>query len=445
MKTFFLILILSAACLNVRASDVLRLNIEQAVDLALNENRIVRVADMEIQRVDYSQRSAWHNLLPSLEASGNFGKFLVPGEMSMMGIVMELPDNFNFAAGVNLSLPLFVPALWHTIQMTRLDMQMAVERANASKITLRNEVTKAFYGVLLAKDSYEILLNGLALAQDVHRQTINHYELGLVTEFDVISAQVQIKNLLPSIMEVQNGIEQAKMFLKVLMGVDIRQPIAVEGSLADYGIIISNRNSERRLSLDGNTELRQLDIQQQQLQRALSLQRTQRMPTLAAFGNYGYSALGLRAMEIDFGGMPFPVEAGTDWFSQGLMVGLQLNIPLSGLLTNVPKERQTQIQINQLAEQRTYMEEMLNMQVVTALNNMDRAAQQAEVARQNKNLVQRGYDIALTRHEKGIGIMLEVQNASNQLMQAQLSFNQAIVSYLNTKADLKKLLGNINL
>jgi outer membrane protein TolC len=76
---------------------------------------------------------------------------------------------------------------------------------------------------------------------------------------------------------------------------------------------------------------------------------------------------------------------------------------------------------------------------------MDRAAQQAEVARQNKNLVQRGYDIALTRHEKGIGIMLEVQNASNQLMQAQLSFNQAIVSYLNTKADLKKLLGNINL
>jgi outer membrane protein TolC len=442
MKTIFFILILSVVSLNARASDVLRLNLEQAVELALNENRIVKIAGMEIQRVDYSQRSAWHNLIPTIDASGNVGRFLVPGEMAMIGMVMNSPVTFDLHAGINLSLPIFVPALWHTIQMTQLDMQMAVERANASKITLRNEVTKAFYGVLLAKKSYEILLNGLALAQNVLEQTQQHYALGLTAEFDVISAKVQVQNLQPTIMEVQNGIQQAKMFLSVLMGVDIQQPLEVIGSLADYANGINNRNSERRLSLDGNTELRQLDIQQQQLQRGLQLQRTQRMPTLVGFGSYGHSAMGTREAEIDFGGMPFPVARTTDWYSQGLMVGLQLNIPLSGIFTNRTNERQTQIQINQLAEQRNYMEEMLNMQIHIALNTMDRMAMQAEVARQNKDLAQRGYDIALARHAKGLGIMLEVQNASNQLMQAQLSFNQAIVSYLNTKADLEKLLGN---
>ena len=445
MKKFFLTLILSAVCLTIRASDVLRLNLEQAVELALNENRTVKIAGLEIQRVDYSQRSAWHSLLPTLDASGNVGRFLVPGEMAMMGMVMNSPVTFDLLAGINLSLPIFVPALWHTIQMTQLDMQMAVERANASKITLRNEVTKAFYGVLLAQDSYTILQNGLVLAESVLQQTQRHYELGLTSEFDVISAKVQVQNLHPTIMEIQNGIQQAKMFLKILMGVDIQQPLKISGSLADYANGINSRNSERSLSLDGNTDLRQLDIQQQQLQRGLQLQRTQRMPTLVGFGSYGHSAMGTRAMDIDFGGLPFPVPRATDWYSQGLIVGLQLNIPLSGPFTNVSQERQTRIQINQLAEQRTYVQEVLNMQVRVALNTMDRAAMQAEVARQNKDLAQRGYDIALARHAKGLGIMLEVQNASNQLMQAQLSFNQAIVSYLNTKADLEKLLGNTNL
>ena len=319
-------------------------------------------------------------------------------------------------------------------------MQLAVERANASKITLRNDVTKAFYGVLLAQDSYNILQNGLALAKDVHQQTKNRFELGLATEFDVISAEVQVKNLQPTIMEIRNGIEQAKMFLKVLMGVDILQEIEVEGSLADYGAMIRNSNAERRLSIDENSDLRQLDIQQQQLQRALAMQRTQRMPTLAAFSSYTYSGMGNKAGTNFLTGQPTP--ATKDWFSQGLIAGVQLNIPLSGLFTNVPRERQTKIQINQLAEQRNYMEDLLNMQMITALNTMDRAVQQAEVAKKNEDLAQRGYEIALKRYETGMGIMLEVQNASNQLMQAQLSYNQAIANYLNTKSDLEKLLGH---
>ena len=444
MKKLFLTLTILAVCMGVRATNVLTLTLDQAVELALNENRTVRIADMEIQRVDYSKRNAWNNVLPSLDATGQFAKFVVPGEMAMMGQVMNSPADFTAQAGLQLSLPLFAPALWQSIRMTALDMQLAVERAQASKLTLRNDVTKAFYGVLLAKDSYQTLQNGLALADDVFEQTKKRFELGLASEFDVISAEVQVKNLQPTIMEVKNGIEQAKMFLKVLMGVDIQQPIDVEGSLADYGNSISSSNASRNLSVNENSDLRQLDIQQQQLERALSMQRTQRMPMVAAFGTYGYSGMGNRATIINFGGMPIPVEKGSDWFSQGLLVGLQLNVPLTGIFTNIPRERQTQIQINQLSEQRRYLEDLLNMQVRTALNNMDRAAKQAEVAKENEKLAQRGYEIALRRYEAGMGIMLEVQNASNQLMQAQLSHNQAIASYLNTKADLEKLLGTQN-
>lgn len=362
----------------------------------------------------------------------------------MMGMIMPIPTTFMAEANLTLSLPLFVPALWQSLSMTKLDMQLAVERAHASRITLQNEVTRAYYGVLLAQDSYRTLHESLELSKELYRQARQRFELGLGSEFDAISAEVQMKNLQPTIMEVRNGIQQAKMFLKVMIGLDIEQPLAIRGSLFDYKDVINSANSLRFFSVENNTDLRQLDIQRSQLEKALSIQRTQRLPTLVGFATYGYQGVGQREMELNLFPPPAPplqTEARRDWFSQGLIAGVQLNIPLTGIFTNSAQERQTRMQIEQLSIQRENLENTLNVQVRTALNNMDTAAKQVEASKRNEELAQRGHQIALARYETGLGIMLEVQNATNQLTQAQLSLNQAIVSFLNAKADVERLLG----
>ena len=421
--------------------DTLQINLETALQVALSDNPMIQIADQEIKRVDYSKKDAWYAILPSLEASGQYSKFLIPQTMSLAGMVIKLPTDFNVNTSLQLSLPLFVPALWHSIQMTTLDMQLAVEKAHASKITLRNDVTKAYYGVLLAQDSYETLQNGFALAEEVYQQAKQRFEIGLGSELDAVSAEVQMTNLLPSMMEVENGIEQVKMLLKMLMGLEITQPLEVTGNLIDHKIGIDNANTYA-LSLNENTDLRQLDIQGQQLQKALSIQRTQRMPTLVAFGSYGYGGTGNKA-----GSNPLTQQfspATTSWFSQGMLAGLQLSIPLTGIFKNAAKENQTKIQIKQLSTQRDYLEESLKLQVRTALSNMDNAAKQAESAKNNEDLAQKGYDISMKRYETGMGIIIEVQNASLALTQAQLSRRQAIASYLNAKADYEKVIGGYN-
>jgi outer membrane protein TolC len=182
-----------------------------------------------------------------------------------------------------------------------------------------------------------------------------------------------------------------------------------------------------------------LDIQKPQLQMALILQRTQRMPTLVAFGNYGYGGTGNKAGFSFFTQEYMP--ASKSWFSQGMLAGVQLNIPLTGIITNTAKENQTKVQIKQLDIQRDYLEESLNLQVRTALNNMNNAAKQAESAKNNEKLAQKGYEIAMKRYETGMGIIIEVQNASLALTQSQLSRRQAIASYLNAKADYEKVVG----
>ena len=196
------------------SQDTLRLTLPQAVEIALSESPTIKIADKVIERTDYSKKSAWYALIPNLEGTGQYSKFLVPAKMNMFGQVMDSPSDFNASLGMSLSLPLFAPALWHSIQMTTLEMQSAAEKAIASKITLRNEVTKAYYNVLVVQDSYKVLQDGYALAKKNYEIAKKGYETGMLAAYDYISAEVQLNNLLPNILQAENGIAQSKAYLK---------------------------------------------------------------------------------------------------------------------------------------------------------------------------------------------------------------------------------------
>jgi outer membrane protein TolC len=421
------------------AQAPVELTLEKAIEIALSENPTVKVADREIQKVNYAKKSAWYGLIPSLEATGQYSKYLAPATMSLAGMVVELPTDFNVTTTLQLSLPLFAPALWRSIQMTEIDMQLAVEKAHASRITLRNDVTKAYYGALLAQDSYKALQDGYALAEEVYNQAKKRFELGLSAEYDAISAEVQMQNLQPNLLEVENGIERAKLYLKVLIGIEAATPLVVAGNLSDYTTLPVSTPPEGEAA-GVNTDLKQLDLQKLQLQKSLQLQQTQRMPTLAAFGQYGYAGTGNKAAE-SFMQPGVITPASESWFSQGLLVGLQLNIPLTGIFTNTVKEKQTAVQIRQLGIQRDYLEKNIDLQIRTAVDNMNKAAKQADAAKKNRQLAQKGYEIASNRYDNGAGTVLELQDASLALTQSQLTYNQSIESYLSSKADLDKLLG----
>ncbi|MDR1718848.1 MAG: TolC family protein [Dysgonamonadaceae bacterium] len=422
--------------------DTLRpvsITLDDALRIALSENPTIKIAEMELQRVDYSKKSAWYALIPNVEATAQYSKYLKPATMALAGMVIELPTNFNANATLSASLPLYAPALWHSIKLTTLEMQSAVEKAKASKISLRNEVAKAYYNVLVAQDSYNTLLDGYALAQKNLETAKKSFEVGVVAAYDHLSAEVQVKNLEPTLFQTENGIEQAKMYLKVLIGIDAAQPIEISNTLADFEADIVEVDNLDEYALENNTDLRQLDIQKLQLDRSLLLQRSQRLPTLAAFLNYTYAGTGNKA------GVSFFTQeyqpATTEWFSQGLLGGFQLNVPITSIFTLTAKEKQLKIQSKELVLQRDYAKDALRVQAVSALNNMNKAVKQVSAAKQSVALSDTANFIASKRYENGTGTILELQNASLAVTQARLSYHQAISDYLSSKADLEKILG----
>ena len=423
-------------------ADTLRVNLETALEVALSDNPMILIAGEEIKRVDYAKKEAWYGLIPTVSGTGQISKYAVPAKMSMMGIMMDNPANYMGSGTLTLSLPLIVPALWKSIQLTELQMQMAMEQARASKITLRNEVVKAYYQILLAQDSYHTLQEGYGLAKQNYEEAKLRFDLDLAAEYDYISAEVQMQNLIPTISQVENGIAQAKLFLKVLMGLDLAIPINVEGKLTDFENRITGLINAQQASLNNNTDLIQLDIQGLQLQKQLQLLRTQRMPMLAGFGRYGYTLSATKDIQINFGGLPMQIEARRDFYTDGLIVGLQLNVPIFSGFTNTLREKSLGVAAKTLQLQRGYVEDNLNLQVIAAIDNMTKALEQMDASKKGIQLAEKGYSISQERYNNGMGTMLEMRSSSQALTQAKLAYNQAIADYLMAKADYEKVVGN---
>jgi len=426
---------------NAQHTDTLQINLETALQVALSDNPMIRIADQEIKRVDYSKKEAWYGLIPTLSGAASINKYALPARMSMFGMVMDNPADYMGSATLTLAIPLIVPALWKAIEMTELQMQMANEQARASKITLRNEVTKAYYQILLAQDSYSTLCDGFELAKQNYEEAKQRFDLGLAAEYDYISAEVQMQNLIPTIAQVENGIAQAKSFLKVLMGLDMSIPIGVQGKLTDFEKNVALSTTSRDVSLNNNSDLMQLDIQMQQLTKQFQLQRTQRLPTLAGFGRYGYSGTATNSINLppEFGGAPIP--ARKDLLPDGLLFGLQLNIPIFSGFTNIMKEKKIAVSAKTLQIQRGYVEDNLTLQATVANDNMAKAIVQLDASKKGIQLAEKGYSISQERYNQGMGTMLELRSSSQALTQAKLSYSQAIADYLSAKADYEKVIG----
>lgn len=445
MKSKFLTILiglgLSFGAFAQNSTDTIQISLSQAVDIALSKNPTIKIANKEIEKVDYSRKDAWYALIPNLTGSAQYSQFLMSAQTSMFGNIIDSPNKSNTDLSLSVSIPLFAPALYHSIKMTAIDMQAANEKANASKINLRNEITKAYYNVLVAQDSYQVLQDGYALSKKNYDIAKKGFDIGTIAAYDNISAEVQLNNLQPNIIQAENGITQAKTYLKILMGIDFATPIKVVGKLSDYKEQVVEVGRVEDLSLQNNSDLKQLDISRLQLERSLKLQQSQKLPTLAAFGSYGYAGAVSKAYSLNFGQGPIQIPALNEWLRSGFLVGLKLNVPITGIFTNSTKEKKILLQDEELTYQIEQVKNSLQMQALSTLDMMNKQVKQVESAEQNVKLSEKAYTIASKRYENGAGTMIELQNASLAITQARLSYYQAISEYMSSKADLEKILG----
>ena len=442
---------LFSACM-VHAQDTLQLDLQKALEIGLSENPTIKVANKEIQKKKYAQKGSYASLFPQISFSADYTRTLKKQVMYMDGFDMssmgdavpegtdlsgmdkgiEVGRDNNWSTGFNASVPLVNASLWKSLSISAIDVELAIEQARSSKIDMINQIRKAYFGVMLANDSYVVFKESYDNAMENYLDIEKKFNQGTVAEYDLIRADVTVKNNEPNMLQAANALILAKWQLKALMGIDLEMPIECEGNLTDYEQELYADFMSTDTSLEENTELKQLDIQAKQLEKNLTMQKFDYIPTLSMTALYQWSA-----MNNDF-------KFGNYLWNPYSIVGLSVSVPLFTGGSRFYKIKQTRVQQLQLDLQKDDMERNLRVAVKQYLDNMETCIKRFTASQKGVEQAIRGYAISQKRFDTGAGTLLELNDSELALTQARLNFNQAIYDYIVSKADLEKVLGKAN-
>ena len=413
--------------------DTLTLNLDKALEIALSDNPTIKVAEEEIALKKVSHKEAWQNLLPEASISGTMSHTITAPQFSIGDQTVKMgKDKANTATGtLNISLPLFAPAVYRAMSMTKTDIELAVEKSRASKQDLVNQVTKAYYQLMLTQDSYDVLQKSYKLAEDNYNIVNAKYRQGTVSEFDKITAEVQMRSVKPSVISAVNAVTLSKLQLKVLMGITADVDIKIDDSLAAYeGVVFANQlDNTVHEGLVNNTTMKQLELNRLMLQKNIKSLRTNFMPTLGLGYSYQYQSMNNDSWNV------FNYNYGS---SSSLV--FSLSIPLYKA-SNFTKLKSNRIQMRQLDQNRLDTERKLNMQITSYQDNMSASSEQVSSNKENVMQAEKAVQIAGKRYEVGKGTVLELNTSQVQLTEAELTYNQSIYDYLVAKANLDQVLG----
>ncbi len=370
-------------------TQTLNLDLSQAITIAISNSPTIKVADMEIEKADYARKEVIGGLFPNIGASASYqrtiekqvmagldpGAFtsgiagmltpvygalaelgqpiIPPAQESGSSEPMKIGMDNAWTAGFSAGMPLINVPLWRSVKLSAEAVNSKVEAARASKIDMVAAVTDAYFGILNAQDSYNVLLKSYDTANENLRIAKTRFEQGIASEFDMIQAEVQVKNMLPTLLSVQNGIELAKLQLKVLMGIPASLPVTVVGALADYERdmfeVVSMNDVDTTLS--GNSTMRQLEVSAKLLEKQLKLTKAQWYPTLSLSFVYQWVSNNNDFKFSEYQVFPYSVA------------GLTLSFPIFQGGSRYYKQKQAQIAYDEMAYTMENVRQQLGMQL----------------------------------------------------------------------------------
>ena len=409
----------------------MELTLDKAIEVALAENPTMKVADKEIQLKKVADKEAWQALLPSVDGSIGLSHSIKVAEIrtSMGSFKMGMDGSTTAQAGATVTLPLFAPAAYQNMKLTKEDILVAQEKARGSKLDLINQVTKAYYGALMSKESYEVIQKAYKVTKDNFELVDNMYKVGRVSEYDKISAEVQMRNMNSSVVSAETGVRLSLLQLKVLMGVTADVDLVINDNLKAYENQLVVPSAIYADQVENNTNLRQMDLNMTLLQRSRKLLKTNFMPTVAMQLTGQYQSMSNPNWNV------FQYH-----YSPSVSLALAVSVPIYKA-SNFTRLQSNKIQMDQLVDTRENVRRQLNMAATSYRENM--VSTVAKIASNREAVTQADKAVAISakRYDVGRGTILELNQSETALTQAELTYAQSIYEYLTNRADLEYTLG----
>ena len=429
-----------------------RLSLQDAVRLAMKRNPDLTSARLEVKRSDARVLEAWGNALPAVDVEGQYVHMIdkpvtffpdvflysfmkaidstTPKPTGQL-VPVSFSPGFMASATLNVRQILFNGAVFVGVGAANIYSHLARDLYQAKQVETVTKVRKAYYGALLAHEAFDLMHSSLQNAEDNLKNVRVMLKQGIVSDYDELRASVGVENIRPMVIQSETNFNLALDNLRNTIGVTNKEEFILTDSLSFRSIDEEILKRAETLVLELNPGLSAVKRQIELNGAVVNAERSNYLPTIAAFGQYQYQAA---KNEFTF---------STNDFYKGSNIGLSLSLNIFQGFQTYARVEQAQLEQRKSEEQQVSLERTLQTGLHSILGNLQQARKRVEAQGKTVEMAERGYKIVTTRFLSNAATQLEVNDAQLALTQAKVNRVQAIYDYLMASADLDQLIGRL--
>ena len=401
----------------------LNLSLQEAQDYAVAENRSLRNADLAVQKAYATRWQTIASMLPSVDMSWAY-QSMMGYKMNFGGMPIEMPDNgtLGITAAVGINGQAIVGALLNNtaIEMQKLNLEI-------SEDNLRANVKSSYASVLVLEDVVKLLDSSLKNIENLAAMTQRSVEVGAAEQTTADQILVRVNTLKNNINANKRSTQLALNALKVLLNVPAETKLTLTTQLTDM------LSAEAILTLLGQDFVLENNLSYQTL--AKNVELAKKNVHMAGWAYGPTIGVGYQYSEKDY----FGKKEGFNMTPPNAL-SIQISMPLwsSGKRAAGVVEKKIALE-----EARNTFEETsdnLGIQNEQLRYNLQNAFETYTNEQENMSVTQRVFDNTSLKFQQGVASNLDLVNASNDLITAQSTYVQAVLTLVNAEVELEKFL-----
>ena len=420
--------LVSLACLvatfNVSAQERLSLSLQQAMDMALERNTALANAALDIKIAQANKWAAIASMLPQISASADYSNFM-GYEMDLRGMTIAMPPYVTL--GVRSSMT-FTPSMLVNAQISEISRKMSDISLQQSEQDITNQVKTLYLSALVSDEVLNLLGKNLECLERLHEMTMTSVRVGASEQTAADQIAVQVSQLENSIASSKRALEMTYNSMRLLLDVDVDTEIDLNDTLERLMAIDDYLNlvgEEFDLERNYAWQLAQQNTEMSKKQLDATIMGS--LPSLTAYHQYSYKEY-------------LSKDANVMNMTPPNMVGATLSVPLFTSMQQTKKVQAARLAYEKQQNSMHDTEQQLLVQHSQLCYNLSTAYDTYNAQKQNMEVTQRVFDNISKRYEHGYSSAMDLTNTGTTLINAQSTYVQSIMEFLNARIALEKLL-----
>jgi len=437
MKQLFITLIFTISSIAIQAqSDTLKLSVEQAVETGL-KHRFDLKADQYDVLVSQNQvtenKKQW---LPEISGSGTLQyntqqqKTIVPAGLLGNDEPMAVSLSTKYYSVYSLSLYQYIlnPTLSIKTRLSKNELAQEKEKVQASKIEIKNQIKEAYLNMLLKNLQLKMAENDQNRYREYEELAEGRYQYGKMLENDYLRAKLDYENAKVTTQKLSQNYQLAVKYLKYTMNIEPETEIILTDSLSV--LASSEVRLHEQINLGKRTEVKQLQLEQQNDRLKIKDARSNNLPTVSLFANYSQ----------EFQNNRFHYLGNQSWnpFSYA---GVKFSIPISAHFRGSNNIKKYQFRSEQTAMKLQQTKADISFEIEKAGTKLDNALKNMKITHKNYDLSCQIYTNQKQLYKLAGGNYDHLLDTEKSLNTAEQNYIQSVYDYLIAKLNYEKALG----